>query len=103
MIGLCSAYYLNMAGFEVTVLDQSDMTSGASYVNAGYITPSHIVPLSSPGMPMKGLKFMFNPESPFYLKPRIENDLIKWTWKFIRNSTKKHVERCAPVPGHRKY
>ena len=97
VIGLCSAYYLNKVGFNVTVIDQSDMKSGASYVNAGYITPSHIVPLSSPGMPMKGLKFMFNPESPFYLKPRFESDLIKWIWKFIRNSTKKHVERCAPV------
>lgn len=97
MIGLCSAYYLNKAGFEVTVLDQSDMTSGASYVNAGYITPSHIIPLSSPGMPMKGLKFMFNSKSPFYLKLRIEIDLMQWSWEFFKNSTQKHVYRCAPI------
>ncbi len=97
VIGLCSAYYMNKAGFEVTVVDRTEMTSGASYVNAGYITPSHIIPLASPGMPLKGLKFMFNPESPFYLKPRFERDLIRWSWEFLKNSTKKHVERCAPV------
>ena len=49
----------------VTVLDKSDMNVGASYVNAGYLTPSHIVPLAAPGMVIKGLKWMFDSSSPF--------------------------------------
>ena len=45
--GLSSAYYLNKEGHQVTVIDKSDITTGASFVNAGYITPSHIIPLAS--------------------------------------------------------
>ena len=65
IIGLCSAYYLQKEGCEVVVIDKSDFSSGASYVNAGYITPSHFIPLAAPGMISKGLKWMFNPSSPF--------------------------------------
>ena len=46
IIGLCSAYYLQKEGHQVTVVDQSNMDAGASYVNAGYLSPSHIIPLS---------------------------------------------------------
>ena len=97
VIGLCSAYYLNKAGYSVTVIDKENLDRGASHVNAGYVTPSHIIPLASPGMPVKGLKYMFNPDSPFYLKPRLESELIRWSWLFYRNATAKHVEQCAPV------
>jgi len=58
IIGLCTAYYLQKEGCQVTVIDQSDISSGASFVNAGYITPSHIIPLASPGMITKGIKMM---------------------------------------------
>jgi D-amino-acid dehydrogenase len=57
IIGLCSAYYLQKEGCAVTIIDQSGMTKGASFVNAGYITPSHIIPLAAPGMITKGLKW----------------------------------------------
>ena len=50
IIGLCTAYYLRNSGHEVTVIDKGKMDSGASYINAGYITPSHLIPLSSPGI-----------------------------------------------------
>jgi len=77
IIGLSAAYYLQKEGHKVTVIDKSDFSSGASYVNAGYITPSHIIPLSAPGMITKGIKWMFNSESPFYVKPRLDTDFLK--------------------------
>jgi len=70
IIGLSSAYFLQKEGYQVTVIDKSDITSGASFVNAGYITPSHIIPLASPGKIAQGIKWMFNSASPFYMKPR---------------------------------
>jgi D-amino-acid dehydrogenase len=74
IIGLCSAYYLQKEGHQVTIIDKSDMNSGASYVNAGYITPSHFISLAAPGIITKGLKWMFNPKSPLYIKPRLDVD-----------------------------
>lgn len=97
IMGLCSAYYLHKEGHKVTVIDKSDFTKGASYVNAGYITPSHIISLAAPGMITKGLKWMFNPESPFYVKPRLDADFLHWAWLFKKSATAKQVEASIPV------
>lgn len=93
IIGLCSAYYLKKEGHQVTVVDKSDFTSGASYVNAGYITPSHFIPLAAPGMITKGIKWMLNSTSPFYVKPRLDLDFIKWSWAFKKSATVLKVEQ----------
>ena len=69
--GLCTAYYLNKQGLEVSIFEPKTAETGASYVNAGYLTPSHIIPLAAPGMIRKGLKWMLNSSSPFYVKPRL--------------------------------
>ncbi|APQ18356.1 NAD(P)/FAD-dependent oxidoreductase [Maribacter hydrothermalis] len=97
IVGLCTAYFLNKEGFEVTVIDKGDITSGASFVNAGYITPSHIIPLASPGMIAKGIKMMFNSASPFYMKPRLDADFLKWSWQFHKSSTPAKVEKAIPL------
>ncbi|MGB0891574.1 MAG: NAD(P)/FAD-dependent oxidoreductase [Flavobacteriaceae bacterium] len=97
IIGLSSAYYLQKAGCKVTVIDKSDFSSGASYVNAGYITPSHIISLAAPGMINKGIKWMLNSSSPFYVKPRLDYDFLKWTWQFKKSATKAKVEKAIPI------
>lgn len=97
ILGLSSAYYLHKEGYEVTVVDKSNFSKGASYVNAGYITPSHIISLASPGIITKGLKWMLNPASPFYVKPRLESDFLRWAWAFKRSANKKKVAESIPV------
>jgi len=94
IVGLSCAYFLQQDGHEVTVIDKGNFSQGASYVNAGYITPSHIIPLPSPGIISKGLKWMLNPASPFYMKPRLDMDFINWAWKFRSFTTKAHVEHA---------
>lgn len=97
IVGLCSAYYLQKEGHEVIVIDKSDFTQGASYVNAGYITPSHIISLAAPGIITKGLKWMLNPASPFYVKPRLDINFLQWAWAFKKSATKKKVAQSIPV------
>ena len=97
IIGLCSAYYLQKEGCAVTIIDQSGMTKGASFVNAGYITPSHIIPLAAPGMITKGLKWMFDTASPFYVKPRLDKDFLQWAWAFKKSATASKVEKAIPI------
>jgi len=97
IVGLSTAYYLQKEGHQVTIVDQSNMDAGASYVNAGYLSPSHIIPLSSPGMVKKGLKWMFNPASPLYIKPRLDLDFLKWGWAFNKSSNPNHVKKAIPV------
>ncbi len=97
IVGLSCAYFLHKEGHQVTVIDKSAMDAGASYVNAGYLTPSHIIPLASPGMMAKGLKWMFNSSSPFYMKPRLDPDFIRWALAFNRSSTRANVEKAIPL------
>lgn len=97
IIGLCSAYYLQKEGHQITVVDQSNLDTGASYVNAGFLSPGHIIPLSAPGVMKQGLKWMFNASSPLYIKPRLDLDFLKWTWAFNKSCNAKHVQNSAPV------
>ena len=94
IIGLSTAYYLQKEGHQVTVIDKGNFSEGASYVNAGYITPSHIISLAAPGMITKGIKWMFNSQSPFYIKPRFDIDFFKWSWAFKKSATKTKVEKA---------
>lgn len=97
VIGLCSAYYLHKNGHEVTVLEKTKGEMGASFVNAGYLTPSHIIPLAAPGVITKGLSMMMDSKSPFYIKPRWDVDFFKWAWSFYKSSTKEKVIKAGPV------
>jgi D-amino-acid dehydrogenase len=97
IVGLCCAYYLRQTGASVTVLDKGPMEGGASYVNAGYLVPSHIEPMAAPGVIAQGLKWLANPESPFYIKPRIDLDLTRWLWGFQAACTDDHVARSIPI------
>jgi D-amino-acid dehydrogenase len=61
------------------------------------ITPSHFVPLAAPGMVALGLKWMLDPASPFYIRPRLDAGLAAWGWRFMRACTPAHVALSAPV------
>lgn len=97
IVGLSTAYYLNKRGVEVEIIDAGDGTNNCSYGNAGYISPSHIIPLASPGIISQGLRWMLNPESPFYIKPRLDADLIRWGLLFKKASNTARVNAAAPV------
>jgi len=95
IIGLSSAYYLNQAGWEVTVIDKGDFLNNCSYGNAGYVCPSHFIPMATPGIVKQGLKWMLNAKSPFYVQPRFSASLIDWGLKFMRSATPEKVEAAA--------
>jgi D-amino-acid dehydrogenase len=98
VIGLCTAWYAAERGHRVTVIDRRpEKHEGCSYGNAGMLTPSHFVPLSAPGVVRTALRWMFDAESPFYVRPRLDADLIRWGWKFNRAATAEHVAKASPV------
>lgn len=95
IVGLSSAYYLQRSGWEVTVLDKGDFRDNCSYGNAGYVCPSHFIPLASPGIVKQGLRLMWNPRSPFYVQPRLNASLISWGLKFISSATQRNLDTAA--------
>lgn len=97
IVGLSSALYLRKAGYAVRVLDQGNLEEGCSFGNAGMIVPSHFIPLAAPGMVAKGIRWMFDSQSPFYVRPRLSPDLISWGLKFYRHANRRHVDRSMPA------
>lgn len=96
IIGLCSAYYLQKEGYEITVIDRNDITDGCSFGNMGYMSPSHFIPLASPGIIAEGIKHMFRSSSPFYIKPRLNLNLMQWGYYFWKSSNTATVKKNAP-------
>ena len=98
-VGLSAAYFLQLSGKSVIVVDKSQPGSAdqCSFGNAGYVAPSHVIPLASPGIISKGLRWMLNPDSPFYIHPRLDFQLFKWLWTFWRAANPETVRRAIPL------
>lgn len=98
VIGLSVAYYCRRRGFTVTVIERAPRErTSCSHGNMGMVVPSHFIPLAAPGMVALGLKWMWNPESPFYIKPRLSWDLLTWSLRFCMAANRRHVQRAAPL------
>lgn len=98
IVGLSTAHYALRKGLEVILLERgTPQDAGCSIGNAGMIVPSHLVPLAAPGMVGRGLRHMWRPESPFYVKPRLDAGLLDWGLRFWRAANAEHVARSAPL------
>jgi D-amino-acid dehydrogenase len=97
VVGVCAAWYLLRDGFKVTLVDKEHVCAGCSHGNAGWIVPSYSVPMAAPGMMWKGLRWMLSPDSPFYIKPRLDAALCGWLLRFGLKCSKSHVRRSIPV------
>lgn len=95
IIGLCCAYYLHKNKQAVTVIDRTEITDNCSFGNMGYFSPSHFMPLARPGIITEGLLHLFNSKSPFYIKPRLNKELLQWAWHFKRNARSKRALQNA--------
>jgi D-amino-acid dehydrogenase len=96
VIGLHIAYYLQKQGRQVVIIDHDTADNNCSFGNAGYISPSHFIPLATPGIVWQGLKWMLDATSPFYIKPRFNKNLLRWGYYFWKSANKKTVQTNAP-------
>jgi D-amino-acid dehydrogenase len=83
-VGLFCAYYLRLAGATVTVVERGPVggPQSCSSGNTGFVGTQGAVPLAEPGVVAQGLRWLLNPESPFYIKPRLDPGLLRWLWHF---------------------
>jgi len=91
VIGAACAYFLAKAGWRVTVLDAGRFGAGCSHANCGFICPSHVLPLTEPGAVWRAIKSLFQPRSPFRIKPRLDPRLWSWFWHFARRCNREDM------------
>jgi D-amino-acid dehydrogenase len=96
VIGVSAAYHLARAGAGVTLLERDHLAAGASWGNAGTVSPGH-PPLNRPGRVSAAVRQMVDPTSPLYIEPRWDPGLWRWLLDFARNCTADQVERVMRV------
>jgi D-amino-acid dehydrogenase len=95
-VGLCCALFLRERGYEVTLIERDSAGGdGCSFGNAGMIVPSHFTPLAAPGAIGLGLRWLLDPGSPFYIRPRFDPALASWIVHFARAANREHVDRAG--------
>ncbi len=81
IVGVSCAYYLAERGLRPVVVDRDEVCSftGSTFANAGLIVPSDVEPLAEPGVLSRGLRWMLDPGSPFWFRPR----LCPYQWRWL--------------------
>jgi D-amino-acid dehydrogenase len=78
IVGLATAYALNRAGHDVTVIDRARPGSGASGGNGSQLSYSYVQPLADPGIWAQLPKLLLSPSSPLRIRPQL--DVHQWRW-----------------------
>lgn len=98
VVGLCTAYFAQKAGIKTLLIDEREETSDrCSTGNAGFIVPSHFIPLCSPATLKLGLKMAVTPGSPLALPTRPDKESVQWMLAFRKHATKDHVAKHSPL------
>lgn len=97
VIGVSIAYYAALRGASVVVLEKHRVGHGSSSGNAGLLVPSHCNPLSTPGVVAQGLRYLMDPEGPFYIRFRWDLELARWLWRFYRSCNEKHLHHSFGI------
>ena len=93
IIGTASAWFLNQAGHDVTVIDrQSGSAQETSFANGCQISVSHAEPWANPAAPMKVLKWLGQEDAPLLYRFRPEWLQWKWALQFLRECTPKRTD-----------
>jgi D-amino-acid dehydrogenase len=95
VIGMATAYELSSRGAQVTVIDKGEPGFGCSYGNAGWITPCFALPLPMPGMLLKSMKWLTNPDSPLYIQPKPSWLLVRWLTRFLLSMNESHLQQSV--------
>jgi D-amino-acid dehydrogenase len=88
IVGTASAWFLQKAGHEVTVLDrQPGAAQETSFANGGQISVSHAEPWANPSAPLKLLKWLGREDAPLLF--RLRPEWLQWRWgmAFLRECT----------------
>lgn len=94
VIGMSCARRLADDGARVTVVESAAVGDRAacSYGNQGLICPSHAVPIAAPGVVAQGLRWLFDPTGPLYVRRPWSVDALGWLWRFARAATPARAE-----------
>ena len=87
MVGLATAWFLQEHGVHVTVLERDRVAAGASWGNAGWLSPALATPLPEPAVIRYGARSALRPSSPVYVPVRPDPKVLSFLARFLMSST----------------
>jgi D-amino-acid dehydrogenase len=94
IVGVSAAWYLAGRGARVTLLDKGELASGCSHGNAGWIFPSHSMPIPGPGVLRHAVRFIGDVKSPLYIRPRLDRDFLRFGLRFVAACSERRARRA---------
>jgi D-amino-acid dehydrogenase len=88
IVGVSSALWLKRSGFSVTLIEAGGIGEGASFGNAGNISPGAVVPYLIPGVLKEVPGWLLNPRGPLAVRPGYFLKVLPWLRAAARASTK---------------
>lgn len=89
--GLSTALYLQRAGVAVAVIDPLGPAGGASFGNAGLLSPDTAVPIALPGMLRKVPGWLTDPLGPLSVRPSYFPRALPWLMRWIESGRLQRV------------
>jgi glycine/D-amino acid oxidase-like deaminating enzyme len=84
VVGLSVALYLQRAGMQVAVLDPLGPAGGASFGNAGMLSPDTATPIAMPGMLRKVPGWLRDPLGPLAVRPSYLPRTLPWLLQWVK-------------------
>ncbi|MEL0436064.1 NAD(P)/FAD-dependent oxidoreductase [Phycobacter sp. K97] len=100
IVGAATAIWLRRAGHEVTLLDKGEPGMGASYGNGCILASCAIVPVTTPGLVLKGPKYLMDPNFPLFMRWSYGLKLVPWLVKYLSNANDGDTRRIAAGLTH---
>lgn len=95
IVGLSTAWFLAERGVEVTVVDRAGVAAGASWGNAGWVSPALTIPLNQPSVLAYGLRSLLNPAAPLHVPLTADPGLWSFLTRFALNCRRSSFERAV--------
>lgn len=93
IVGMSCAWSLQELGLEVCVVDRDHPGAGASWQNAGLVSPAMAIPLPEPGILRYGVRAVLSPRSPVALVRSADLRLVRFMAAMVRSCTTKAWHR----------
>lgn len=83
IVGVSTAIWLRRMGLDVTLIDRDKPGQGTSFGNAGVLAACSNVPVTTPGLILKGPKLLLDPDFPLFLRWSYLPKLLPWLAKYL--------------------
>jgi D-amino-acid dehydrogenase len=98
VIGVSSAWYLAVAGHEVTVIERRDAPGlETSFANGGQISAGHAEPWAKPSVVPQILRWLGREDAPLLFRPRADWAQWKWGLRFLYECLPGRYERHSRI------